>query len=157
MSLSVFMQRLLRALRLPLIHMSLYGFGDAVAKGVFRPYESVTAAYSGTPTVNTEFPVDVSSIVPPQAIAVVIGYDFTSGATATVLELYSTTGEAQANKKVTVGGIANLRSTDVVIVNLDSARKFYGKETGAAVATTLKWVGWFERAPVTQPLNIAQF
>jgi len=137
--------------------MSLYGFGDAVAKGVFRPYESATAIYSATPTLNTEFAVDVSAIVPPQAIAVVVGYDFTSGATATVLELYSTTGEAQANKKVIVGALANLRSVDQVIVNLDAARKFYGKETGAAVATTLKLFGWFERAPVSQPLQIAQF
>jgi len=157
MSLISLMQRLLRTLRGPLINMSLWGLADTVTKGLFRPYESATAIYSATPTVNTEFPVDVSAIVPPQAIAVVIGYDLTSGATATVLELYSTTGEAQANKKVIVGALASLRSVDQVIVNLDSARKFYGKETGAAVATTLKLFGWFEYGAVKQPLNIAQF
>jgi len=157
MSLISFMQRLLQTLRGPLINMSLYGLADTVSKGLFRPYESATAIYSATPTLGTEFPIDVSAIVPPQAIAVVVAYDFTSGATATVLELYSTSGEGQANKKVIVGALANLRSTDQVIVNLDATRKFYGKETGAAVATTLKLFGWFEAGAIKQPLNISQF
>jgi len=137
--------------------MSLYGFGDAVAKGVLRPYLSTTPVYNATPTLATETAIDVSSIVPPQAIAVLVIFSLTNGATATTLEVYQNAGETDANKKLVYAGVANQAMQDCFIVALDAARKFYIKETAAVAATLIKWVGWFERAPVTQPLSIAQF
>jgi len=138
--------------------MSLYGFGDAVAKGVLRPYLSATAIYNATPTLNTETAIDLSSIVPPQAIAVVAIFSLLNGGvTATALEIYQNAGETEANKKLVYQGVLNEQMKDCFIVALDAARKFYIKETGAAVATLIKWIGWFERSPVSQPLNIAQF
>ena len=157
MSLVSFMQRLLESLRGPLIRMSLYGIADMTLKALFRPYTSGTAIYNATPTVNTEVAVDVSAIVPGQAIAVKVCYDFTSGATATVLELYPVTGETAQEKKVIVGGQASLRSVGQVDVALDSAKKFYIKETGAGVATKITWTGWYEYGTIKQPLNIPQF
>jgi len=158
MSLISFMQRFLDALRRPLIQMSLYGLADAVAKLLFRPYQSATAMYSATPTVDVEVAVDVSSIVSNQAVAVVFSFDYTSGATPTVLTIYSATGEGEPARQHNMGGApANSRATGIMIIALDSAKKFYFKESGAGVATSFKWLGWFEYGPIKQPLNISQF
>jgi len=137
--------------------MSLYGLADSVAKGLLRLYLSATAIYNATPVLATETAIDVSSIVPPQAVAVLAIFSLTNGATATTLEVYQNAGEAQANQKLVYAGVANQPMQDCFIVALDSARKFYIKETAAVAATLIKWVGWFEKAPISQPLNIAQF
>jgi len=135
--------------------MSEYGFADGVPKSALRPYLSATAIYNATPTLNTETPIDVSSIVPPTAKAVVAIFSLTNGATATTLEIYTNAGETDANKKLVYAGVANQAMQDCFIIALDATRKFYIKETGAAVATLIKWVAWFEGPGLIRPLGVS--
>ena len=157
MSLISFMQRLLQTLRQPLIN-SVWGLADTVSKGLFRPYMSATAIYNATPTLATETAVDVSGVVPPQAIAVVAMFSLVNGGTtATQLQIYQNAGETNTNKMLVYQGVLNEQMKDCFIIPLDANRKFYIQETGAAVALLIKWVGWFEVGAIKQPLNIAQF
>lgn len=137
--------------------MGFPAFRDAVLKGLFRPYESATAMFTGSPVIDTETAVDVSAIVPTVVVSVVGFAEWTSGVTRTDLQLYVAAGEASANKKYTIVGAVSLPTGAYFIMGLDTAKKFRLQEkTAGGVAVTLKWIGWFEGPWAIKPADIAQ-